>query len=85
MVALNPNFEPRPDNYPANDMIPTSADLAQVGTISYLDSHGNELLGKVTGNYTGTTTRFFSGRRINGVWTQRDACDRRGRELLESV
>ena len=59
MVALNPNFEPRPDNYPANDMIPTSADLAQVGTISYLDSHGNELLGKVTGNYTGTTDEIL--------------------------
>jgi autotransporter family porin len=59
MVVLNPNFEPRPDNYPANNTVPTSADLAQVGTLGYLDSHGNGLLGKVTGNFTGTTDEIL--------------------------
>ncbi len=59
MVTLNPNFEPRPDNYPANDTVPTSADLAQVGTLSFLDSQGNSLLGKVTGNFTGTTDEIL--------------------------
>ncbi|MGO9061521.1 MAG: hypothetical protein ACLQU2_29720 [Candidatus Binataceae bacterium] len=58
-VALNPNFEPRPDNYPANVTVPTSADLAQVGPLSFLDSHGNGLLGKVTGNFTGTTDEIL--------------------------
>ena len=59
MVILNPAFEPRTDNYPANTTVPTSAALAQVGTISFLDSHGNNLIGKVTGNYTGTTDEIL--------------------------
>jgi hypothetical protein len=59
MVILNPDFEPRPDNYPANDTVPTTADLAQIGKLSFLDSHGNDLLAKVTGNFTGTTDEIL--------------------------
>jgi autotransporter family porin len=59
MVVLNPSFEPRPDNYPANETVPTAAQLSQVGTLSFLDSHGNGLLAKATGNYTGTTDEIL--------------------------
>jgi len=59
MVVLNPSFEPRPDNYPANDTVPTAAQLSQVGALSFLDSHGNGLLAKATGNYTGTTDEIL--------------------------
>jgi hypothetical protein len=58
-VVLNRAFEPRPDNYPANAVVPTSADLAQVGTLSFLNSHGNTLIGKVTGRFAGTTDEIL--------------------------
>jgi hypothetical protein len=61
MVALNPKFEPRPQNYPANDTKPTALELAQVGLgrIRFLNSQGNGLLVKVTGNYSGTTDEIL--------------------------
>jgi hypothetical protein len=58
-VALNPAFEPRPQNYPANTMKPTAARLALLQPLGFLDSNGNALLTKVTGNYTGTTDEIL--------------------------
>jgi Bacterial Ig domain len=58
-VSLNPNFEPRPQNYTANHSVPSSGELARVGTLGWLNSSGNDLLGKVTGNYTGTTDEIL--------------------------
>lgn len=58
-VTLNPDFEPRPDNYPADTTVPTAVDLARVGTLGFLNGHGNSLLGKVTGHYTGTTDEIL--------------------------
>jgi Bacterial Ig domain len=58
-VARNPNFEPRPENNTANHSVPSAGELAQVGTLGWLNSSGNDLLGKVTGNYTGTTDEIL--------------------------
>ena len=58
-VVLNPGFEPRPGNYVPNHRIPSSGELALVGTLNWLNSHGNGLLGKATGNYTGTTDEIL--------------------------
>ncbi len=58
-VSMNPAFEPRPGNGAANHTIPTAAQLAQVASLSFLDAHGNSLLTKVTGNYTGTTDEIL--------------------------
>jgi autotransporter family porin len=54
-VVLNPGFEPRPQNYPANTSVPSAGELALMGSLSFLDSHGNYLLSNVTGDYKGTT------------------------------
>lgn len=58
-VVLNPGFEPRPENYHANHSVPTVAQLALVGSLGFLDSHGNTLLNQATGNYTGTTDEIL--------------------------
>ena len=59
MVVLNPNFEPRPGNYVPNHLVPNATELAQVGSLSWLDAHGNSLLTKADGNYTGTTDEIL--------------------------
>jgi chloramphenicol 3-O-phosphotransferase len=59
MVVLNPNFEPRPGNNTANHSVPSAGELALIGTLSFLNNQGNTLLGKVSGNYTGTTDEIL--------------------------
>jgi hypothetical protein len=58
-VSMNPGFEPRPGNDTANHTVPTASQLAQVASLSFLDAHGNSLLAKVTGNFTGTTDEIL--------------------------
>jgi hypothetical protein len=51
------SWEPRPDNYPANDTVPTTA-----VTWSYSTGYGEtfeSLRDEVTGNYTGTTDEII--------------------------
>jgi hypothetical protein len=58
-VVLNANFEPRPENAVANHVIPSAAQLSHLAGLSWLDAHGNGLLSKVTGNYSGTTDEIL--------------------------
>ena len=58
-VTLNAAFEPRPGNYTPNHKVPNAGELALIGSLSWLDTHGNGLLTRATGNYTGTTDEIL--------------------------
>jgi hypothetical protein len=59
MVVLNPGFEPRPGNYVPNHRTPNAGELGAVGALRLLNAHGNSLLLKADGNYTGTTDEIL--------------------------
>ena len=52
-------WEPRPDNNTANHTTPTTAQLAQVQSLAFLNADGNRMLHAVTGNFTGTTDEIL--------------------------
>ena len=57
--VVRSSFEPRPDNYPANNTVPTSAQLAGVQSLPFLSAEGNRMIHSVTGNFTGTTDEIL--------------------------
>jgi hypothetical protein len=59
LVTMNPAFEPRPANNAANHTVPGAAQLVLIAGLGFLDAHGNSLLTRVTGNYTGTTDEIL--------------------------
>jgi hypothetical protein len=56
-VPRNPNFEPRPENYTANNTVPSSSDLATIHANSAGTAPGS--FARVDGNFTGTTDEIL--------------------------
>lgn len=57
-VPLNPNFEPRPANYTANNTVPTD-DLTTMRTTTTNGGAAPGSFDRVDGNYTGTTDEIL--------------------------
>ncbi len=53
------SFEPRPGNTTFNNTVPTSTQLTQIQSLSYIESSGNAMLHSATGNFTGTTDEIL--------------------------
>lgn len=62
LVSYNPRFEPRPQNYTANHTMPTPAELVTYrarSALSILYPAGNNIVGWVDGQFTGTTDEIL--------------------------
>jgi autotransporter family porin len=58
-VPRNPNFEPRPGNYTANNTVPSSADLALMRSTANNGGVPAGTYNLVDGNFTGTTDEIL--------------------------
>jgi autotransporter family porin len=57
--VLRKDWEPRPDNTPFNQTVPTPDQLRQIEVPKYMDARGRAVLKAVTGRFTGTTDEIL--------------------------